>query len=727
MAKNIKILQLQVLFSDASLVNSVLIKSDLKFERLIIDTKEKLYAAIDVFNPDIILTDEVITFETGPGIPFIIFADYVSPEFEANAFLRGAADYIYKDRPYRLVKAIQTIIENVTEKKQISQAFGFEKRRINELFLQATTSMGILMGPDHVYAMANPLYLKLIGKKDIIGKSLREVLPGVRCQGYHELLDEVYQTGNTISANEMLATVFDEDSGEQKNIFINLSYQAYRNPAGKVIGIFFFIVEVTNEIEARKKIQESETRYRQIVETSQEGVLLMDNFNDITFVNKRICDILDYTAQELLGMSIYSFMDQEQPIVQGQQAVNFVSKSGKSILANVSANPIYDDKGVLKGSLAMVSDVTEKKNLEDLLNRANSMARIGGFEFNLLTGKLYWSAITREIHEVDPDFSPTYQSILTFYKPGVPKELLEQTFNDAFLYGTPVDCEFEIVTAKGNERWIRVIGEAEVVNGQVTKVYGSLQDVTDRKLASIRALQLNEDLKKYTRELVISNKELEQFSYIISHNLRSPVANIIGLVEELKDDAHLPEVKQMLRDSLSVSVNVLDNTIIDLNTILKVKNEINENRERVYFLELISNIQLSLKKLFHNAHVTIHTDFDEVNEMFTLKSYMQSIFFNLITNSVKYRKPDVSPLIVIRSERADNKLILTFKDNGLGMDLKNKGDELFGLYKRFHDHVEGKGMGLFMVKTQVETLGGKITVDSEVNKGTAFKLVFPLN
>ena len=96
----------------------------------------------------------------------------------------------------------------------------------------------------------------------------------------------------------------------------------------------------------------------------------------------------------------------------------------------------------------------------------------------------------------------------------------------------------------------------------------------------------------------------------------------------------------------------------------------------------------------------------------------------MVINSIKYSKPDEQPLIVIKSKKENGKTILTFKDNGLGIDLKTKGNKIFGLYNRFHFHVEGKGMGLFMVKTQIEAIGGKITVASEPNKGTEFTIVF---
>ncbi len=120
----------------------------------------------------------------------------------------------------------------------------------------------------------------------------------------------------------------------------------------------------------------------------------------------------------------------------------------------------------------------------------------------------------------------------------------------------------------------------------------------------------------------------------------------------------------------------------------------------------------------------ITSDFAEVDEIHTLKSYLYIIFYNLITNSIKFRQPDILPEIQITSTKLKNNIVITFTDNGLGIDLAKRSDQVFGLCKRFHLHIEGKGMGLFMVKNQVEALGGKISIQSEINKGTTFIINF---
>jgi signal transduction histidine kinase len=235
----------------------------------------------------------------------------------------------------------------------------------------------------------------------------------------------------------------------------------------------------------------------------------------------------------------------------------------------------------------------------------------------------------------------------------------------------------------------------------------------------------NKQKEKMTADLIQRNKDLEQFTYIISHNLRAPVANIIGLSYRLQQVDLADDIKKQIAGGLSTSVKKLDEVIRDLNDILKVRQKVDESKQLINLTQFASDIHLSIEKMIENENAVIVWNFSEVDEILTIKSYLHSIFYNLISNSLKYRQPGIPPAIEIRSQKLNNKIILLFKDNGLGIDLRNLSDHVFGLYKRFHtDRAEGKGIGLYMVKTQVESMGGKISISSEVNKGTEFKIEF---
>lgn len=1016
------------------------------------------------------------------------------------------------------------IAKDVTEKKRLEQAMSNERDQFYDMFSKAPTAIGMLKGDNHVFEMVNPIYLQMIGKVDIIGKTVAEVLPEVIEQGCIGMLDHVYQTGETYTGTEKLVKINKQENGQMTDVFINFVYQAYKNGEGKIEGVFFFMNDITEHILSQKKIEKSEKQYRQIVETAQEGIWLIDENSRTTFVNKKMCEILEYTEDELIGKKYSHYMDangkekaavalerRKRGIAENME-IGFISKYEKHILTKISANPILDDLGYFKGSLGMVSDITEKKHLVDLLEKSNRLAAVGSWEIDVVKGTVFWSDITKEIREVDKDYVPSLDAGLNYFEDGH-KDTISQKVRECIENGTPWDEELKIITFKGNHKWVRTIGEGEFLNGKCIKIHGSFQDIDKlknaeiktkesefryrqivetaqegiwmldenskttfvnqkmceiigysfeemigktyfffkdkadfqtainnldrrkqgisetykdsfmtkdgrliwtqissnpifddakayggsllmvsdvteklmadkmlleseqkyRKIASeldiertrlvkaqtvakvgswetdLKTFQVNwsdethrifgsnprkfeashsvfmnfihpedrekvaaafesslgkngsntiehriitsqgiekwveenwsvttdekgtpmiatgtcqditeskkaadkvirneaklkvaqhiarvgsyeidmvtkehswsdefysilginetvipsgevfvscihpddramavstmeEALSLYTdssfqfrfiktngetgyassewkvefdsyrnplyihgilrdltkekqaeserlkmiSDMVQRNSDLEQFSYIVSHNLRAPTANIIGFAEILQEETISPKEQKELLQGLSASVAGLDTIIKDINTILQSKRDEHEKKETIIFSKLVKDIMLSIASLIAKHRVHITTDFAEVDEMYSLKVYIYSIFYNLISNSIKYGRPEEPPFIEIKSKKENKRIILTFKDNGLGIDMEKKGNKIFGLYNRFHSHVEGKGMGLFMVKTQVEALGGKITITSEPNKGTEFTVAFEI-
>lgn len=247
------------------------------------------------------------------------------------------------------------------------------------------------------------------------------------------------------------------------------------------------------------------------------------------------------------------------------------------------------------------------------------------------------------------------------------------------------------------------------------------KDITETKTMAL-------ERERITADLIQHNSHLEQFTYIVSHNLRAPVANIMGLTDMLKDNDDLDAgSKHEVVERLSQSIKNIDTVIKDLNSILQARRPVNEKKEEVHFKELCNDIITNTYHTIIKEHVKLNCDFDEVGSLFTIRSYLYSIFYNLVSNSIKYRKTDADPVITITSRKLKDKVELRFNDNGKGIDLEKNGAQLFGLYKRFDTSAEGKGMGLFMVKTQVEALGGAIKINSKPGEGTEFIIQFSLN
>lgn len=238
-------------------------------------------------------------------------------------------------------------------------------------------------------------------------------------------------------------------------------------------------------------------------------------------------------------------------------------------------------------------------------------------------------------------------------------------------------------------------------------------------------IQKNEGLEQQilqrTKELVEYNQQLEQFAFISSHDLRAPIARILGLGNLLAMTSSA-EDKQMIQKELVQSARQLDRVVKDLNMILEVGKS---SEKTVIQFDVKNEIELILmnhEKDIAETQAQITLDVDQVPTLSTSKPYFDSIITNLVSNAIKYRRPEVQPLIHIHASWKDEFALFTIRDNGLGIDLQASGKKLFTLYSRFHDRVEGKGFGLFMVKTQVHALGGKVEVESEVGAGTVFKV-----
>lgn len=237
--------------------------------------------------------------------------------------------------------------------------------------------------------------------------------------------------------------------------------------------------------------------------------------------------------------------------------------------------------------------------------------------------------------------------------------------------------------------------------------------------------RLQEEVDARTKELVEYVRQLEQFTFISSHNLRAPVARILGLGNLLEMGGMEAKDLQQIHHGLIQNAFELDRVVRDLNVILEVKKNLNKDFTQVIFEKEWELVHMNLINEIEGRHAAIKVDFSKAPELKSVAPYVQSILLNLVSNAIKYSKPGMPPEIEINSTYKENFLCLTVKDYGLGLDLNQYGDKLFTLYKRFHDHVDGKGLGLYLIKTQIESLGGKIEVKSAVNIGTTFEVYFP--
>ncbi|GAA5040981.1 hypothetical protein GCM10011506_41950 [Marivirga lumbricoides] len=231
----------------------------------------------------------------------------------------------------------------------------------------------------------------------------------------------------------------------------------------------------------------------------------------------------------------------------------------------------------------------------------------------------------------------------------------------------------------------------------------------------------NEELKGTNQEMIAQNSKLEQFAYIISHNLRAPIARLLGL-GSLMDSSEGEEDKQRIIKMMQIASKELNQVISDISEVLLIQKASTNRIERISLDAIIKKLRDILRNEIEVTNTQLTTDFTDFPVLYSIPVYFESIFYNLISNAIKYRQPDKAPLIHISSTVEGEFVLITVSDNGMGINLERDRDKLFGLYKRFHFHVEGKGLGLYLVKTQVEALDAQIEVISKPDEGCKFIL-----
>lgn len=230
------------------------------------------------------------------------------------------------------------------------------------------------------------------------------------------------------------------------------------------------------------------------------------------------------------------------------------------------------------------------------------------------------------------------------------------------------------------------------------------------------------DLLKTNHELIQSNNELRQFSFSVSHNLRGPVARILGLTQ-LFQSVSSEEVPTIV-GHLQQSAADLDAVLKDLNTVIEIRTNLFNIREKIDLAEELEHVKRVIGDPYFKE-IRLETHF-EVPHIYGIKAMFNSILYNLISNALKYQSAERNLALVIKSWQTDEKeTLISISDNGLGIDLVQHRNHIFNLYKRFHLHIPGKGMGLYLVKTQMEMMGGRVAVESTLNVGSQFVLTFP--
>ncbi len=408
----------------------------------------------------------------------------------------------------------------------------------------------------------------------------------------------------------------------------------------------------------------------------------------------------------------------ENELAKYEVTYRFQTKAGRYLYISDQGFFLGNKDGKAYRMLGTMTDVTKQQEAEIALKESDSRFRtlqeasFGGiglhYEGEILDANKGLSDIT----------GFNYEELLGMNGVNLiapeSQEVVREKINTG--YEKPYDV---IGIRKDGTRYnLEIHGRNLPYKGKIIRVT-EFRDITERKQNEEKILEQNNKLSLIAEDLKRKNDQLEEFTQIVSHNLRSPVSNILSLLdfyEKSSDEEEKLTFMKMLKDSGAKILTSLH----ELNEVLKIKQDKDIERQELNFDSVFASIKNLLSAKITEAGATIHTDFTHAPKVIYPNIYLESILVNLLTNSLKYTHPERKPEISFTTLMEKGHVILKVADNGSGIDLKRYGHQIFKLRKTFHKHPESRGIGLFMIKSQIEAMGGDISISSEENIGTTF-------
>ena len=522
---------------------------------------------------------------------------------------------------------------------------------------------------------------------------------------------------------------------------LELIAEVIEDKHGNILELIGSTQDVTDKVKARKEIKEKNQLLSYAEEISNMGSWHWDLDRDILKWSDNLYKIYRLELDATINMEKFYSQIHPDDIAQVKTLIT-ESINGNEKIKLLSFRIILDDgtirsiesraetkKNHLGKVVEMVGtaqDITEKLKIEKdileknhMLNFAEELAMIGYWQLNVGNGSFIWSNNMYRIFGFEMGITMNFDLLLSHTHPA-DRELVMHKKQNAIATKKFEKFTQRILHEDGEIRFSEIVGKVITdKEGNATKIIGSSRDITEEILAQQKILETNKNLEESTIKLTAQNKQLAEFNQITSHNLRAPVSNLNALLK-LYNKTQSEGKKIEIFEKFEIVIERLTETLNALVETITIKKNGVEIMPKLEFEQVLLKTKQTLAATLIETKAKITYDFSKAKNVDYNPIYLESIFLNLISNAIKYRSPDRVPQIFITSKKDNNRTVLEFKDNGLGIDLKNHGNKLFGLNQVFHKHPESKGIGLFITKAQVLAMGGSITAESDVNIGSTF-------
>lgn len=628
---------------------------------------------------------------------------------------------VYRDGAGQATQLIG-VFQDITDFVQAQQKLKQQESHLNTIIDSAPACIKVV-SPEGILTNMNPAGLNMIEASDdrskALGKAVIELIHPEDRATFQALHDQALHGVEGVAQFRIRSLKGTERWMESKSVPL-------KTPEGEIQGVLSLTEDISEKKRTQQALADSEHRFRALVENSADAVAIIQQDGYLGYISPSVTRILGYSEEEALALNLFEQLHpndvadvaarmatvMQHPGVPMQGAVSRVRhKDGSWRWMDATITNLCDDP-VINGIIDNFRDVTETRELQQLLDNATQLARVGGWEVDLLTGIHSWSGVTREIHEVGPDFVPDFENAFGFYKDSY-RAQITRWVEQAIAENKPFDFEAPLITARGEERWVRAIGQAEFLGEQCVRIFGSIQDIHAYKML---ALELEHKIKA----LGISNRELEQFAYIASHDLQEPLRMIDSFLTLLNRrygqqlDSKAQQYIHFAVDGARRMRQVIL-ALLDFSRVSQYPDHLSPCDLNALVAE---SLQLQ-RKLMREKQAEVHCG--PLPCLQTYPAPLQQVFLNLIENALKYSDPERPPQIEIGAEEQPHEWIIHVKDNGIGIS-PEFFDKIFILFQRLHARNEysGTGIGLAIVKKVIESLGGRVWLSSTPGEGSTF-------
>ena len=522
--------------------------------------------------------------------------------------------------------------------------------------------------------------------------------------------------------------------------FIILSAITFRHLILKNIKSSFHLLRKQQLV--NNEIKESKERYDIVAKATSDIVWDWNISQNYLTWNKGIQTVFGYSQEDVeetsqwwfdrvhpqdtisMSVKLYSFL--EQRLEKWQDEYRFRCKDGSYKHVLDRGFLVIDPNNEAIRMIGAMQDITNKKQEEERLKLLETVITNAKDAILITDANHSDQSIPNVVFA-----NETYTQMSGYnYDEIVGKPMLDtlniNTNSSEYLQLTAClqnkeECEIETLTTRknGEEYWVKFIMVPVFNNEKEHTHWISIKrEITEQKLQEREKEQL-------IAELTQNNKDLRQFSYITSHNLRAPLSNLIGLLHLIKEIKITDDELRMIIEGFSKSTLLLNETVDDLGKVVIIRDNPSIGKSEVNVLDSIRNVLGQINMFVENKNPELNLNINKEDTIYSHKAYFESILLNLLTNALKYSSSERRLVISIQLVRhSNNTSELIFEDNGIGIDIDKYKDKLFGLYQKFHDYPDSKGLGLYLVRSQIESMGGTIEIESKVDKGTKFSIIF---